>query len=261
MARQGLKVAAAAALMALAAGCAGPSSAPVSSTAAPSAKPGSLVPAPSGRPAAASAVSLLADPVRDWNVVVLGDSTGDDTDEFPFLAAQQLGSAHNRPAIVHRWADGRGYGDESTFPARTDAAAIHIWNGSVSGSVGAYAANNLRAMTPAGADLVLINYGHNYGGPEQARDGLSQLLEDIDEHLGHPPILVIIQNPKNPETALSSAIIGQVRDTASAYSCETVDVHRAFKDAGDPEPLLLDDTHPSPVGSKVWADAVVKALS
>ena len=194
-------------------------------------------------------------------MVVLGDSTGDDPDEFPFLVAQQLGSAHNRPVIVHRWADGRGYGGESTFPARTDAAAIHVWNGSVSGSVAAYAANNLRAMTPVGADLVLINYGHNYAGPEQARDGLSQLLEDIDGHLGRPPVLVIIQNPKNPETVLSSAIIRQVSDTASAYFCETVDVHRAFRDAGDPEPLLLDDTHPSPAGSKVWADAVVKALS
>jgi len=261
MALRGLRAAAAAALMVMAAGCAGPSSAPVSSTAAPSAEPGPIMPAPSGRPATASAVSLLADPARDWNVVVLGDSTGDDPDEFPFLVAQQLGSAHNRPVIVHRWADGRGYGDESTFPARTDAAAIHVWNGSVSGSVAAYAANNLRAMTPVGADLVLINYGHNYAGPEQARDGLSQLLEDIDGHLGRPPVLVIIQNPKNPETVLSSAIIRQVSDTASAYFCETVDVHWAFRDAGDPEPLLLDDTHPSPAGSNVWADAVVKALS
>ena len=199
--------------------------------------------------------------MRDWNVVVLGDSTGDDTDEFPFLAAQQLASAHNRPVIVHRWADGRGYGEESTFPAGRDAAAIHIWNGSVSGSVGSYAANNLKAMTPVAADLVLINYGHNYAGPQEAKAGISQLLEDIDEHLGRPPILVIIQNPKNPETELSSAIVEQVRAAASAYACETVDVHRAFEDAGDPDLLLVDDTHPSPAGSKVWADAVVKAMS
>ncbi len=218
-------------------------------------------PTPSGRPAASSSVSLLADPTRVWNVVVLGDSTGDDTDEFPFLAAQQLGSAHNRPVIVHRWADGRGYGAESTFPGGRDAAPIHIWNGSVSGSVGMYAANNLEAMTPAGADLVLVNYGHNYAGAQQAKEGISQLLEDIDGHLGRPPILVIIQNPRNPETVSSSAIGGQVRDTASAYFCETVDVHRAFTEAGDPGHLLLDHVHPSPAGSKVWAEAVVKALS
>jgi lysophospholipase L1-like esterase len=194
-------------------------------------------------------------------MVVLGDSTGDDTDEFPFLAAQQLASEYNRPVIVHRWADGRGYGEESAFPGGPDAAAIHIWNGSVSGSVGSYAASNLTAMTPAGADLVLINYGHNYAGPQEAKAGISQLLEVIDERLGRPPVLVTIQNPKNPETVLSSAIVEQVRATAMEHVCETVDVHRAFKDAGDLDLLLLDDTHPSPAGSKVWAAAVVKALS
>lgn len=193
--------------------------------------------------------------------MVLGDSTGDDSDEFPFLVAQQLGTAYNRPVIIHRWTDGTGYGGETTFPGGRDAAAIHVWNGSVSGSVGAYAATNLEAMTPAGADLVLINYGHNYGGPQQAREGISQLLKDIDAHLAQPPILVTIQNPKNPETMLSSAIVGQVRATASAYHCETVDVYSAFKNAVDPGLLLLDDTHTSPAGSKIWADTVVKALS
>ena len=269
MALRGLRTAATAVLIVVAAGCAGPSSAPVLSTAAASARPSYSEPepepesrlVPSSRQATASSVSLLADPTREWNLVVLGDSTGDDPDEFPFLAAEQLGTVYNRPAIVHRWIGDRGYGEEATFPSGRDAAPIHVWNGSVSGSVGMYAANNLEAMTPAGADLVLINYGHNYAGPQQAREGISQLLEDIDIHLGRPPILMIIQNPKNPETVLSSAITGQVRSTASAYSCETVDVYSVFKNAVDPDRLLLDDTHPSPAGSKVWADTVVKALS
>lgn len=259
---RGLRTAAAAFLIVLAvigvlaAGCAGPPTAPASITAA-----GTAVPSASSRPGTASSVARLADSTREWNMVVLGDSTGDDPDEFPFLAAQQLGTVYNRPVIVHRWADSRGYAEDMTFPKTVDAEPIHLWNGSVSGSIGAYAANHLGAMAPAGTDLVLINYGHNYAGPQQAEDGLSRLLEAVDERLGHPPVLVTIQNPKNPETAVSSAIIAQVRATAAAYSCGTVDVHGAFRAAGDIGRLLLDDTHPSRAGSKIWADAVVKALS
>jgi lysophospholipase L1-like esterase len=192
--------------------------------------------------------------------VLLGDSTGDDVDEFPFLAAEQLSSAHGRTVIVHRWLDGKGYSSEFTANGGGNAQ-IHIWNGSVAGTVGVYALVNLVAMAPAGADLVIINYGHNYAGPSQAKDGLSGLLERIDEQFGTPPVLVVIQNPKYPETPGSLGVVEQIRAVAATRGCEAVDVYKAFKETGDVRPLLVDDTHPSPAGSKLWAAVLMKWLS
>jgi lysophospholipase L1-like esterase len=212
------------------------------------------------RPGTDSSLALLGDSIRDWNVVLLGDSTGDDVDEFPFLAAEQLRSVHGRTVTVHRWVDGKGYSHEFTASGG-GKAQIHIWNGSVAGTIATYAVKNLAAMAPAGADLVIINYGHNYAGPGQARDGVSRLLQRIDEQFDTPPVLVVIQNPKNPESLQSIAIVEQLRALAATRECEVADVYKAFKETGDVSPLLIDDIHPSPAGSKLWADVLMKWLS
>lgn len=54
------------------------------------------------RPTVAEAVALLGDRAREWNMTVLGDSTGDDADEFPFIVARRMNTAYSRPVIVHR---------------------------------------------------------------------------------------------------------------------------------------------------------------
>ncbi|HEY8702441.1 MAG TPA: SGNH/GDSL hydrolase family protein [Arthrobacter sp.] len=245
-------------LLVLAAGCSGPPSASGTATTART-EAGPSSGAAYHRPSAASSVALLADSTRDWNVVILGDSTGDDLDEFPFLAAEQLRSAHGRTVSVHRWMDGKGYSGE--FTASGGNAQIHIWNGSVAGTTATYGASNLAAMAPAGADLVIVNYGHNYADPSQAKDGVSRLLEKIDERFGTPPVLVVIQNPRNPETPQSLAVVEQLRALAATRGYEVVDVYKAFKETGDVRPLLLDDIHPSPAGSRLWAETLMKWLS
>ena len=211
------------------------------------------------RPAVAAAVGLLNDPAREWNMTLLGDSTGNDINEFTFILAQQMTVAYNRPVIVHRWTDGLGYSEEKRF-GFGGGAPIHIWNGSAPGKTGGYAVDNLKVIAPAGSDLTIVNYGHNYKATWGLDSGMIQLVQSLDQQNGPTPMLFILQNPQHPETPGSAAIVERLRTLTSEGGYEVVDVYKAFKDAGDIAPLMLDSIHPNPAGSKVWADAVAAKL-
>lgn len=232
-----------------------PASQPVPSAAA-------MTPTAEAAPArtVSDAVALLADGAREWNVLVLGDSTGEEVGEFPFAAAERLAPMYGRPVTVHRWSDGRGYPDKVDVPGQGNAR-IHIWNGSAAGSVASYAEGNLDAMAPVNMDLVIVNYGHNYPGPEQADEGLSSLLALLKDKLGAPPVLVVLQNPHYPESESSAAISGRLRSIATSGGYGIVDVYQAFKDYGGYDALLSDALHPNAAGSQLWAETLVKRLT
>lgn len=209
------------------------------------------------RPPVAAAVGLLDDPTREWTLTVLGDSTGNDTNEYVFLLAKQLSDAHNRPVIIHRWTND-AYESEMRIGAGR-YAPLHIWNGSVPGTTGEYALDHLEAIAPK-ADLTILNYGHNYKGAWNTETVTLQLVNAVDGQHGNGAMLFMFQNPQNPETPDSEATSQKIREMVTTANYEAVDVYQAFKATGDIAPLMHDNIHPNPAGSQVWADAVAAKL-
>lgn len=205
-------------------------------------------------------MGLLGDQGRAWTLNVLGDSTGNDSDEYVFLLAQQLSDIYNRPTIIHVWADGKGYAKEVPVGGGENAP-IHIWNGSVPGQTGAYAKKNIDEMARKDADLIIVNYGHNYSGAWNAQTITRQLVTLLDQKIGAKPMLFMLQNPWSPETPGSTAVAGAMREIVTGSKYEYVDVYKAFKDTGKAASLMHDHIHPNPAGSQVWADAVASKLS
>ncbi|MEV4991195.1 SGNH/GDSL hydrolase family protein [Pseudarthrobacter sp. LMD1-1-1.1] len=193
-------------------------------------------------------------------MVVFGDSTGNDSDEFVFLLAKQMSDHYNRPVLMHRWINS-AYTAPLTIGAGGNAP-INIWNGSVPGQTGDYALTNLAKMAPDGlaVDLVMMNYGHNYKGVWNAEQTTLKLAQAVDDKLGAKAMLYMLQNPENPEADNSAAVVNLFRNLTKDSGYEAVDVYAAFKAKGDIAPLLVDNIHPNPAGSKVWADAVAPKL-
>lgn len=209
------------------------------------------------RPKVADAVALLGDPAREWSMTLLGDSTGNDSNEFAFILAKQMSDHYDRPVIMHRWLEG-GYTKDITIGAGQNAP-IHIWNGSVTGSTGDYAVDNAAKIAHK-ADLVVVNYGHNYKSSWAAETITLRLVRETDQRIGATAMLFIIQNPQQPESGYSTDVRNQIRSMTTEAGYEFVDVYQAFKDTGNVGGLMLDSVHPNPAGSKVWADTISSVL-
>lgn len=209
------------------------------------------------RPKVADASALLADPAREWSMTLLGDSTGNDSNEFTFILAKQMSDHYDRPVIMHRWLEG-GYTKDVTIGAGPNAP-IHIWNGSVTGSTGDYAVDHMEKIAHK-ADLVMINYGHNYKSSWAAETITLRLVRELDQRISATAMLFVFQNPQNPESAYSTDVRNKIRSMTTDAGYESIDVYQAFKDTSNVGALMLDSVHPNPAGSKVWADAVSSVL-
>lgn len=205
-----------------------------------------------GSPLARARAALEASGAQ---VVVLGDSTGDDDGEWVHLWAQSLGV--ERGAELVRWGAGTdGYGSPETLGGV--APDVTIWNGSVSGSRASYALDRLDRMLPGGgADLVLLSYGHNH-----TPDDVAEVAALIETVRGRTPGAVVVVVLQNPQIGDSNAPVREtVATLAAEHDVATIGVDEAFLRDGRPlEALLVDLVHPSDEGSEVWARTVASAL-
>jgi lysophospholipase L1-like esterase len=215
---------------------------------------------PSGPPAGGAAAgqtlteaqAALAGP--EPAVVVLGDSTGDEEDEWVHLWARSL--ARERGAQVRDWdATAEAYRAPVTLGGL--APQVSVRNGSLSGARASYATERLERLLPTGTDLVLLSYGHNHGPADVAEVG--ELVDAVRRRAPRAVVVVVLQNPQLDDA--NAAVRREVARQAADRAVATLGVDEAF--AVDPRPLetlLLDAVHPGPEGSGVWADAVEAAL-
>lgn len=188
------------------------------------------------------------------DVVVLGDSTGDDDGEWVQLWARSLGSERGAELLV--WGAGADRYDSPEALGGV-AADVTVWNGSVSGSRASYALERLDRMLPDGADLVLLSYGHNHTVDDVAE--VSALIEAVQRRAPGAVVVVVLQNPQVGDA--NAAVREAVATLAAAQDVATIGVDEAFLEDGRPlEALLVDLVHPSDEGSQVWARTVESAL-
>ena len=186
-------------------------------------------------------------------VSIIGDSTGNDSDEWVALWAAELGLS--RRVVLHQWLDGRFRVPAQSFGK--NGSNLTMWNASKPGGAAAWAADQLDIVQPERPSLVIFNVGHNNTSANVAGQ-LSEMKARVSARWGSVPQVVILQNPstgalkdKQAETLLA------VARWAASKEVPTIDVTAAFI---QPERLLRDDVHPNPEGSRIWAAVVARAL-
>lgn len=182
-------------------------------------------------------------------ILVLGDSTGNDLEEW----VHQWGELEGLP--VASWQ--MEY--ENRYVGETDAT--RIWSGSMDRATADYPLEHWDAMWPDPApDLVLLSYGHFHESGEQAVAALEDLRSALAERAPETPLVVVLQNPQVDDRNAAT------REAIAAWADEsglpTIDVAEAFEESDYyPADLRLDELHPSPAGSQLWAETVADALT
>ncbi|WP_422758305.1 SGNH/GDSL hydrolase family protein [Paenarthrobacter sp. C1] len=197
-------------------------------------------------------------------LAVLGDSTGNGPDEWVRLTVDSIVEKTGRTASISTWnMDTAKYDMPEIVGSGTPD--LIVYNGSASGKRPVYSSENLPVMLPEKADLVIINHGHNNATPVEARTQIADLIAQVKAGASADAAFALtLQNPRMDNAKDNAALVVQgIRAQAALFPDVTViDANAAFTAAGAlPSLLLPDGLHPSPEGSKIWAQTVLKALS
>jgi lysophospholipase L1-like esterase len=144
----------------------------------------------------------LGDDASNVNIVVAGDSTGDEPDEWVFLLAQELAPLYPSYGVNYYLWNRRNPGWPSTpWVVQLGAPGNHvlnIWNMSVSGTREYYGLTYAEsAIIPKTPDLLFVSYGHNDGADTVLfRWGIQSLVETVAAQSPRTEILLIAQNPE-----------------------------------------------------------------
>jgi len=225
-------------------------------------------------------LAKMARGVEDASILVIGDSTGNESAEWVRLWIGDFAARFPAYTVVyHLWdATGDAGYDTGSAPAAvtvqtgTGSQTLHLWNFAVSGSKTSHCLAGRWALgiVPTNPDLVMISHGHNEGAlANGVHTWLGQYLaltESVAEEHPQAAICCIMQNP---ETANSDQQRRAVRyqQIAAAKGYGVIDVQRAFLDTGNFAAWTkVDGVHPttsadapSPNGSRLWADVVLAA--
>ncbi|MGO1167431.1 MAG: SGNH/GDSL hydrolase family protein [Janibacter sp.] len=181
--------------------------------------------------------------------VVLGDSTGNGSDEWVHLWAQ----SQDLPVASWQTESESGYDGESE--------ETRVWSGSMFEATADYPSEHWDEIWPAeDPNLVLLSYGHFQESPEGATQALEDLRADVAERAPKAPVVVVLQNPQGEDANAQTR--EAIADWAKEKGLPTIDVATAFEESGQSsEDLRLDAINPSLAGSQLWAETVEQALA
>jgi hypothetical protein len=220
-------------------------------------------PSPSESPGGVqTAVTRLDDASAPFTLTVLGDSTGNDGDEWVANLARSIADEKGRPVTYCAWDAAAGrYSAPLTF-GQGDAAPVTIWNGSAAGEGPDYSLANLPALAPSPSDVLVVNHGHNFVTPQQgAADEAALITATAARWQTAPAVAVTLQNPRLTDAAAQDANLAAVRELVVDSSYAVIDVASAFRAQPDLAALLqADGTHPDAAGQAIWVDTVRRAL-
>ena len=198
-----------------------------------------------------------SDPLR---ISVLGDSTGNDPNEWVATWAEHLGETHR--VTMHRWQGEQGrYNEARTLSYGTSGSPVVIWNISEPGATASYPADKLDAGQPEQPDVVILNFGHN-NHKTNVGSQLGQVRQSLAKQWRTDlPTVVVLQNPGgNKHGAGQRETLVAVAQWAKEGRVPTINVASAFENAENQSLLMYDDIHPNAMGSRLWADVVEEAL-
>ncbi|WP_176475355.1 SGNH/GDSL hydrolase family protein [Kocuria sp. WN036] len=209
------------------------------------------------------AMQDVKDNSRPWSMTVLGDSTGNEPDEWVYLVTEELAAATGRPAVIHNWSS-ESHSYEGSNRMEGDGEPIIVWNGSASGESAAYTLEHRSTLSPGSPNLVVINHGHNHATSAEASSQIATLAGRVRNASEDPPALAItLQNPRTggQENKHANVIRHLREDWTDREDVTVLDVFAAFDKADNLERLVHEDgTHPTEAGQRLWADTVLDVM-
>ena len=214
----------------------------------------------------------------DANVVILGDSTGDETSEWIYLLfSGNVATSYPEWTINIRFWSGSSYAAATTIQTGTGPRTLTVWAAAVAGSVAnRFAGSDFTAavVTP-NPDAVMLSYGHNADiqgvGPYTSvtirqLSWFNAIADRLDKGVPNIPVVLIGQNPttndngSNPpgtDDGFMRRRIELLFPLAARHGWGVINVHDAFLESPLPlSSLLADNTHPNAAGSQLWANTV-----
>ena len=202
-------------------------------------------------------------------VLCQGDSTGDADNEWFRRMAEIM--APNYPAYTFRYVKwnhaGGSWDSPITLSVGTGSNVIDFYNGSRGGSNPGYWLGNRNPQAYDGKtfDLIISNYGLNTATSWRIQaERLAEYLFTLRQQQRNSEVLVTIQLPDyNVGFLERSALRADAqRYVSGLFGCQIIDIYNLFinlvaSTGGDTSPWYVDDLHPTPEGSNLWAEVAI----
>ena len=212
-------------------------------------------------------MSVLRRGIANATLVILGDSTGNETTEWVYRLGEWLALEFSAYTVNYRlWNDGtQAYASAVSLQTGTGSKTLTIYNCSVSGAGfdypigGAAPLTRFKAIIPTEPTAVIASFGYNSTGPTYR----AQTFTLGKWVLGNFPgieYIVTAQPPKatgNADAADDLLRSADVRLIAAQEGWGLIDATQPFLNYGAYNALIhVDEIHPNATGMALWLDAV-----
>ena len=209
-----------------------------------------------------SARLAIADDAGDVNLLFIGDSTGDATNEWIYLFAQWLATEYPTHSVSYRLWSTTSYAAASALSTGSGANTIHIWNASVAGTAPIHhmGSNFAAAITNTNPDLIVWSHGHNL----LAQEGLARAefvgpMDQVRLALPSVPNAAVRQNPRRDDNNMA-VTVADLDALAEDYGDLTlIDAYSLFVAQGKSSSLYSDNVHPNAAGIQLFLQAAKAA--
>ncbi len=207
---------------------------------------------------------------RDVSMLVMSDSTANETDEWVYVTAQALAAKFPTHSVVYYLWNTTSYNAPVNISTGSGSKKIYINNGAIPGATAAYflGSNRPAVYNSMTADLVILSYGHNMGTAANYNQVFNFHVTAFSEIIADNPTaetVVTIQNIDTQFPVYSGIQAQAIHDIASILGCGVIDVREIFTEkyvqGGIANWLRpADPIHPNAVGERVWSNIVFNAL-
>jgi hypothetical protein len=199
------------------------------------------------------------------SMLVMGDSTGDQTTEWVYLFASWLAAQYPKFSVNYYLWDGtnRVWSVATVLSTGTGSHTLNFWNGSVAGTSPIYhmGANFTAAIVTPAPGVIIWSHGENLAG---FASGVvrGEFIGAIDQtKIGYPnvPHVLVKQNPRRDDNNMA-VVIDQINELSQDYSdISLVDVYSSFLSLQKASSLYADNIHPNAAGEQLYLAAVQRA--
>lgn len=208
-------------------------------------------------------VRKLADVVSDVKILVVGDSTAAQTDQWPDKLLPLIQARYPHRTYRKTTWSGSAYPAPTTVTAGSGSVNVDLYMGAVSGTVPETSFATWDAQVAAvQPDLIIVHTGHNYGATAAAggfasdaqmdqftRERFTRYVARLKESCPTADVMLTSQNPyltAGTRTNLSNVRAQVWRDLAADFGCAYGPILEAYLAQSNPASLLQADLlHPT----------------
>jgi hypothetical protein len=208
-----------------------------------------------------SAVKLMLEQdMDDVNILVMGDSTGDASNEWAYLFAAWLGATYPRFSVdYYLWTAG-AYAAPVALTTGSGAHKLNFWNASVAGASPVYHMGGTftAAVVTPSPDVLIWNHGHNLAGFAVAlqRGEFVGAMDQVRIAMPDLPHVAFRQNPRRDDDQMTQ-VVNHLDDLAADYGdVLLVDAYSLFLARQKHTSLYTDNQHPNAAGEQLFLEAV-----